>query len=514
MAGFFDVAADEPGRVAIVEPDRRSSTFGEIAADVNRLARGLRARGLRRGDTVAIVSGNRREVLAVYAAAVQTGLYIVLVNWHLTADEIAYLLQNAGATALFAEPDHLAAAAAAADQASIPDALRFVIGDAAVTGGVPMAALLDGQPDLPPEDRSPGQIMFYTSGTTGKPKGVRKTLHATGVAEIALGTGIGVRPLEPDPSMVQLVAGPLYHAAPLAAAVMALDAGARLVLMEHFEAQRFLELIEEQRVTNMSVVPTMFHRLLSLPDEVRDRTDVSSLRAVAHLGAPCSIGVKRRMIDWLGPIITETYAATEGAGTTITSQEWLERPGSVGRPSGDVVVAILDDDGNHCAPGEPGGVFLSQALWKFEYLDDAEKTSANRHGEMFTVGDIGYLDDAGYLFLCDRAAEVIVSGGVNIYPVETEAALLEHPAVADAAVVGVPSDEWGEEVRAVVEPVAGITADDALATELVEHCRALIAHYKCPRAVDFVDALGRDPNGKLRKAAIRDPYWRDQSRKI
>ena len=232
------------------------------------------------------------------------------------------------------------------------------------------------------------------------------------------------------------------------------------------------------------------------------------------MGAPCPVDVKRRMIEWIGPIITESYSATEGAGTSISSEEWLARPGSVGRPSPGVTVAILDDEGAPCRPGEPGLVYLSPTLWEFEYLGDPEKTAANRRDGLFTVGDIGFLDDEGYLFLCDRQAEIIVSGGVNIYPAETEAALLEHPAVADVAVVGVPSEEWGEEVRAVVEPVAGVIADDALAAELVEHCRARIAHYKCPQNVDFVDALGRDPNGKVRKAQIRDQYWQNESRNI
>ncbi len=518
MTGFFDVAAADPERVALVEPGVRSSRYGEMATAINRLARGLRAQGLERGDAVAIISGNRREVLEVYAAAIEIGIYIVVVNWHLTAGEIAYILENSGARAVFAEDRHVATALPAASEASIPAHLRFVIGDAMVAGSeglpIPLAALTEGQRDLPPERRCAGQVTFYTSGTTGRPKGVRKALRDPAAAEITLASGMGLRPVDPDPDVVQLVAGPLYHGAPLAAAIMPLDAGGRVVLMEHFKAQRFLELIEEYRVTNVSVVPTMFHRLLALPEDVRRGADLSSLRSVTHMGAPCTVDVKRRMIEWIGPIITESYSATEGAGTSISSEEWLARPGSVGRPSPGVTVAIFDAEGEPCPPGEPGLVYLSPTLWEFEYLGDPEKTAANRRDGLFTVGDVGFLDDEGYLFLCDRQAEIIVSGGVNIYPVETEAVLLEHPAVADVAVVGVPSAEWGEEVRAVVEPSAGVIPDDNFAAELIEHCRARIAHYKCPLAVDFVDVLGRDPNGKVRKAQIRDRYWQGEPRKI
>ncbi len=286
------------------------------------------------------------------------------------------------------------------------------------------------------------------------------------------------------------------------------------MLMEHFDAQLFLELVKRHHVTTATMVPTMFHRLLALPEQVRKVADVSSLRVVSHMGAPCPADVKRRMIEWWGPIIIESYSSTEGAGTSITSEEWLKRPGSVGRAAPGVAIAILDPDGKACPTGEAGAVYLTPTLWEFEYLDDAVKTEANRRNGMFTVGDIGYLDDEGYLFLCDRQAEVIISGGVNIYPAETEAALLEHPLVADAAVVGVPSEEWGEEVRAVVEPAPGAVPGDVLEAELVEHCRARIAHYKCPRHVDFVDSIGRDPNGKIRKAAIRERYWGGRTRKI
>ena len=257
--------------------------------------------------------------------------------------------------------------------------------------------------------------------------------------------------------------------------------------------------MQEHRVTHASMVPTMFHRLLALPEAVRAEADVSSLQVVLHAGAPCPIDVKRRMIEWWGPILVEAYSSTEGAGTTVSSEEWLRKPGTVGRPSAGVEITILDDDGEECPPGEPGLVYLTQTLWKFDYHNDADKTASNRHGDLFTVGDIGYLDEDGYLFLCDRQADIIISGGVNIYPAEIEAALLEHPAVADVTVVGAPNEEWGEEVRAVVQPEAGIVAGPELEARLMEFCLARLAHYKCPRAIDFVDSLGRDPNGKLPK---------------
>jgi long-chain acyl-CoA synthetase len=262
------------------------------------------------------------------------------------------------------------------------------------------------------------------------------------------------------------------------------------------------------------MVPTMFHRLLALPEDVRDKHDISSLRAVSHAGAPCSVELKHRMLAWLGPIITESYSSTEGAGTTITAEEWLQRPGSVGRPTPGVGIKIVDDDGNECSVGTPGLVYLTPTMWEFEYHHDAAKTESSRKDGMFTVGDIGFLDDEGYLFLCDRQAEVIVSGGVNIYPVEVEARLLEHPAVRDAAVVGVPNEEWGEEVRAVVEVKPGVIAGAALETELIDWCRDAIAKFKCPKAVDFVDDLGRDPNGKVRKGHIRARYWEGHARRI
>jgi long-chain acyl-CoA synthetase len=518
--GVFAVAASDPNRRALVDPDGSEATYGELVGSMYAQTHGLRALGLGPGDTVAAVLPNSRELLELYGAAVASGLTFVAPNWHLGADELAYVLDDSGTRAVVAHERFAEVAREAADAAGIDAPARFAVGD--VAGFRPLDELAAGFECSPLDDTVPGKVMFYTSGTTGRPKGVSKRVPPeTTEAPLALVTGIGLRASSfvalaaaSIPDRVDLVCGPLYHAAPLAGACSALDNGALLVMLDKWTPEAFLDRVERYRVTHVSMVPTMFHRLLALPADARAGADVSSLQVVSHAGAPCPIDVKHRMIEWWGPVLVEAYSSTEGAGTTVTSEEWLRRPGTVGRPSPGVQLVIVDDDGNECATGQPGLVYLSQAYWEFEYHNDAEKTQAGRRGELYTVGDIGYVDEEGYLFLCDRQADVIVSGGVNIYPAEVEAVLLTHPAVADGVVVGVPSDEWGEEVRAVVEVSAGTAADAGLASELVEFCRAELAHYKCPRAVDFVDSLGRDPNGKIRKKPIRDRYWQGRARKI
>jgi long-chain acyl-CoA synthetase len=518
--GVFAVAASDPERLALVDPGGAGTTYGELVGNMRAQARGLHALGLEPGDTVAVVLPNSRELLELYGAAVESGLTFVAPNWHLGADELAYVLDDSGARVLVAHERFAGVAREAARSAGIDERARFAVGD--VAGFRPLDELSAGFDRSPLHDTLRGKVMFYTSGTTGRPKGVSKRVPPEPAdAPLALVTGIGLRASSfvalaaaSIPDRVDLACGPLYHAAPLAGACSALDNGALLVMLDKWTPEAFLDRVERYRVTHVSMVPTMFHRLLALPDDVRARADVASLQVVSHAGAPCPVDVKHRMIEWWGPVLVEAYSSTEGAGTTVTSEDWLRKPGTVGRPSPGVALVIVDDEGNECAPRQPGLVYLSQAYWEFEYHNDPEKTRANRRGELYTVGDIGYVDEEGFLFLCDRQADVIVSGGVNIYPAEVEAVLLTHPAVADGVVVGVPSDEWGEEVRAVVEVTAGTTADVGLAAELVDFCRAELAHYKCPRAVDFVDSLGRDPNGKIRKKPIRDRYWEGRARRI
>ncbi|MGE0878190.1 MAG: AMP-binding protein [Acidimicrobiia bacterium] len=513
MLGYYTIGREDPHRTALVDPDERTYSFGELVAASNRYSHGLRALGLGANDTVALILPNGVELVEVYGAAIQVGMYTVALNWHLSAPEISYILENSGARAVVAH-ERFGAVAAEAVVGLVDRERCFAVGGV-IDGFRSLQELGAGQPADPPDDRTAGQATFYTSGTTGRPKGVRKNFGTVAPDEIGLASGIGtVAAAAPADDWVVLVNGPMYHAAPIAYMATGLDSGATVVLMDRWTPERFLDLVQRYRVNQSGMVPTMFHRLLSLPDDVRENADVSSIKYVLTSGAACPPEVKRRMIEWFGPIINEAYSATEGAGTTVTAQEWLERPGTVGRPSPGVVVRILDADGNDCPPNVPGRVFLSQTMWKFEYLGDPDKTSANRIDDMFTVGDIGYLDEDGYLFLCDRDADIIVRGGVNIYPIEIEGVLLEHPAVADAVVVGAPNDEWGEEVRAVVELKPGVASDSATVDAITDHCRTRLARYKCPTAVDFVDTMPRDPNGKVRKQPIRDRYWHGRTRRI
>jgi long-chain acyl-CoA synthetase len=521
-AGFFALAESDPAREVLVDPWGARVSAGDLLAGMNRAAGGLQTIGTAAGDTVAVVLSNRRELIEGYGAAIESGLLFVAINWHLGPGEISYILEDSNAGVVITESRFADVVAGAGRQAKIDPSKIFAVDDG--SGLRPFAELVRAQPDAAPIGRKPGQIMFYTSGTTGRPKGVRKSFRAGPSEELALTTGIGpIRRISQDPDVVAgshppdlvfLSSGPLYHALPIAGVMTALDSGGLVVLMDKWTPVAFLDLVQEFRVTNSTLVPTMFHRLLSLPEDARRRADISSLHAINHAGAPCSIDVKRRMIEWWGPIITESYSSTEGAGTSVTSEEWLAKPGTVGRPSPGVEIKILDEDGKECRSGEEGLVYMTPSLWEFEYRHDEEKTRAARRGNMFTVGDIGYLDEDGYLFLCDRQADTIISGGVNIYPAEVEGALLGHPAVADVAVIGVPNDEWGEEVRAVVELRDPTLATPGLDAELIEFCEGRIARFKCPRAVDLVESLARDPNGKLRKGAIRAKYWPDAARRV
>jgi long-chain acyl-CoA synthetase len=451
-----------------------------------------------------LLCSNRPEFAETVVAVRQAGLRLTTINWHLTADEAGYIVDDCDATAFVADARFAEAAAGAAKPAPRLKACIAIGGE--IDAFESWGDVLDEQSGDPIDDPRAGGLMLYTSGTTGRPKGVRKE---RGDPRADLDVGM-LTQYDPD-RHVHLLTGPLYHAAPLAFSWSAPAAlGVPIVMMDGWDAEETLRLVAEHGITHTHMVPTMFHRLLSLPDEVKSKYDVSSLVFILHGAAPCPVEVKKQLMEWLGPIVWEYYAATEGSGTLVSPHQWLQRPGTVGKVSPPDHVRILDTDGADAAPGEVGTVYLKApdeaATGRFEYYKAPEKTAGAYvdSGDYFTLGDYGYVDADGYLFLTDRSAHLIISGGVNIYPAEVEAELIGHPAVGDVGVVGVPDDDWGEIVVAVVEPQPGVSPSPELAAELVEWCRDRIAHYKCPRRVEFTEALPRHDNGKLYKHQLRE----------
>jgi long-chain acyl-CoA synthetase len=486
--GLWNIAAGAPDSLAVVEPDGGTVSYAELAGRADQYGRGLQALGLRPGDCVAGMLPNSTEDLALFFAAMETGLYFVPVNWHLAAAEVAYILTDSGATAFVAHERFAAVAAEAAELAGIKPDARFAVGE--IPGFTPLATL-GADSTGRPEPRTAGAPMVYTSGTSGRPKGVRRPLTGENPdqAPLAAGWFFGIFALTPFDGHVHLCCSPLYHTAVLNFATISLQVGHPVILMDRFDPEQLLALVDKHRVTHSHMVPTQFRRLLALPKETRDRYDVSSWRCAIHSAAPCPPDVKRQMLDWWGPVVTEYYAASEGGGTVIFGPQWLERPGSVGLPW-------------------PGSQIL------IDYHKDEAKTLASRARGMFTVGDIGYLDADGYLFICDRKSDMIISGGVNIYPAEIESALAAHPDVGDVAVFGIPHDEWGEEIKAVVQPAPGAEPGPELTAALLAFLDGRLARFKLPRTIDYVPELPRDPNGKLYKRRLRDPYWAGRERSI
>lgn len=498
--GFRYFANRTPDAIAIVEANGRKWSRGELLDLVERTASALVGTGLPPGEAVAIVAPNCAEFLAVHLAAVTAGLYVVPVNWHLAEPEIAYLLENSRAKTVFAHA-RLGARKLAALRAARGVRLAVALGDAA--GFVPLEQY-SAAASRKPVERPRGRVLAYTSATTGVPKGVRFPLEGAAGALAKFVEWHRALGVDVESGHVHLVSSMLYHAAPLDGAVVALEMGHTVVLTDGWAPETFLRTIEERRVTTTFMVPTMFVRLLKLPDEVRRRHSTASLKFVIHGGAPCPPDVKRRMLDWWGPIVWESYGASEVQGCIVSPAEWLERPGTVGRPIPGSEVKIVGRDGRPLGPREIGSVYLTPYTGeRFEYVGDPEKTAACRDGEFVTVGDRGFVDEDGYLFLVGRDSELIISSGMNIYPAEIEHVLLEHPAVVDCAIVGAPDALCGEVAVAHVQLAPGAVPGAALTNELLAFLAARVSPMKLPRRIVYEAALPRGPHGKLQRARLQ-----------
>jgi long-chain acyl-CoA synthetase len=513
--GFWAFTDSDPDALALVDPSERKFTRGELMAASNRIANAFQEMGLKTGDSVAVMLPNCAEFLIINLAVAQMGLYLVPINWHLAADEVAYITADSEAKVFISHEQSSEAAAGALKQMKLDKSCVFGIGN--MPGFTPFEQLGADCPEDLPSERTAGSVMNYTSGTTGKPKGVRRPL--TGLDPNTAGElftftqqMFGIKPADGN---VHITGSPLYHTAVLVWAMSSFHMGHPVVLMEKWEAEDMLRLIDKYKVTHSHMVPTQFRRLLLLPEKTRNQYSVSSLRYMIHAAAPCPPEIKRQMLDWWGKTVYEYYAATEGGGTVATPEEWLENPGTVGKawPMSDV--KILDDNGKEMPVGKEGTVYmLTNKAMRFEYRGDNKKTKDSYQGDYFTVGDIGFMNEGGYLFLCDRKIDMIISGGANIYPVEIENVLIQHPKVEDVAVFGIPHEDWGEEIKAVVQPIQGVEGNTALNNEILAFCEGKLAKMKWPKSIDYTEQMPRDPNGKLYKRRLRDPYWEGKKRQV
>jgi len=490
----------------------RVVSYAELEAGSNRLAHFFRRSGLGVGDRIALMLENHPRYFEICWAAQRAGIVYTAISSRLTAGEAAYIVDDCGASVFISSIAMTGQAAALCER--MPKVHTRLMLDGTIDGYRSYESVLAGLPTTPIPDQSAGGDMLYSSGTTGRPKGVFVPPESTDIAFVSALLRVCMGPFGMGEDTVYLSPGPLYHAAPLRFAMAVMRLGGTVVVMEHFDAAEFLALVESHRVTHTQVVPTMFVRMLKLPVAQRLAHDLSALRCAVHAAAPCPVPVKQQMIDWWGPIVWEYYAGTEGMGMTlVNSAEWLAHKGTVGR----AVVGVLhicDDDGEELPVGQTGGVYFSDGK-AFEYHNDPERTAAGRNARGWTtLGDIGHMDAEGYLYLSDRKAHMIISGGVNIYPQEAENLLVTHPKVLDVAVFGVPNEEFGEEVKAVVQPRDMAEAGKALEQELIAFCREQLSAIKCPRSIDFMAELPRHPTGKLYKRLLRERYWAGHASKL
>jgi len=507
-------AARTPDKPAVVMAESGETiSYRELDDVANRLSQLFHAAGLRPGDHIAFCMENRVEYLAILWGAHYAGLYYTAISSRLTTEELAYIIEDSGSRAFLSSPYMAESIAGLSD---ILDGLEIKLSvGGELPGFLAFEDAIAAHPAEPLPDRVEALPMLYSSGTTGRPKGVKPTLTGD-----PLGAGEGLSGLiralfAGNDDSVYISPAPLYHSAPLRYCTQFLRVGATVVVMERFDAEGALAAIEKHHVTHSQWVPTMFVRMLKLEAERRGRYDTSSLAFAVHAAAPCPIAIKEQMLDWWGPIIHEYYAGTEGNGFCYASPEdWLTHKGTVGKAvSGEL--HIVDEDGNEVPTGGEGGVYFGNGLQEFEYHNDPEKTAEGRlENGWSTLGDIGRVDEDGFLYLTDRKANMIISGGVNIYPQETEDVLTIHPKVHDVAVFGVPNTDFGEEVKAVVQPVDGCDVGEALERELIAYCREHLADVKCPRSIDFREDLPRHPTGKLYKRLLKDEYWKGHDTRL
>ncbi|MCG7633606.1 AMP-binding protein [Gordonia McavH-238-E] len=509
-----------PGRHAAEHPDRPAVimagsdailTYGDLDSRANRLAALFRANGCEPGDHIALFMENHVEMIVAMSAAERSGLFYTPVNSFLSAGEAAYIINDSQSKLVITT---VAKFDVAQDLPQLCPAVgRWLLVDADQLASMPgpfesFAEAVAGFGDAPGENERLGTPMFYSSGTTGRPKAIKRNLPDAHPGQILDIEDFGRKVFHLREGMRFLSPAPLYHSGPQSSVAIGIRLGATIVVMKRFDARDYLDLIEEHRITHSMVVPTMFSRMLKLPERERQQ-DLSSLEVVVHGAAPCPVAVKEAMIDWFGPVIYEYYGGTEANGICgCTPEEWLAHKGTVGRPfMGEPV--ILDDDGNPCPPRVPGTIWFRGVGATFEYFNDPGKTAEARDadGTMSKIGDIGYLDEDGFLYLTDRQAFVIISGGVNIYPQEVENLLVTHPEVLDAAVFGVPDEDFGEAVKAVIQPVDPDADQTELGERLDAFCRDGLAKFKCPRSFDFISEMPRLPTGKLYKKPLRDAYW-------
>jgi fatty-acyl-CoA synthase len=500
-----DADPDKPA--VILHPSGKQVSFAELEARANRLAHRFRGAGLVEGDTVAVLMENNEHLHTVMWAARRSGLYYAVINAHLTPPEAAYIVDNSGAKAVIGSQAMRKVCEGLAEHLpnGLPDLL--MIADADLDGWQRYPDCVADEPDTPIDDEREGDLLQYSSGTTGRPKGIRRELSHLPPTEMpnvlsALLLAIGI-----DGESVYISPAPLYHTAPCLWTMSAHAMGVTVVVMEKFDPEQTLEAIQRYRVTHGQFVPAMFVRMLKLPEVIRNSYDVSSLKRVVHAAAPCPVDIKKQMIEWWGPLVDEYYSSSEGAGITfISADDWLKHPGSVGKPLfGEA--HIVDENGDDVPPGQAGQIYFDMGAVAFIYHKDPEKTaeSRDRHGWV-TVGDVGYLDENGYLFLTDRKHHMIISGGVNIYPQEAENLLVTHPKVLDAAVFGIPDDEMGQRVTGVVQTLDTADAIEEFGEELLGWLRERLAHYKCPRSISFEAQLPRTDTGKLYKQELINKY--------